>query len=243
MSETYIAYACARVRRAPSSLQEVLDEFAIKRQLRVIHQAARKRRLVRLADRVDVTTTAGTKFVERPAFLHALELARASKATLVIEDVGALFRHLDAESATKCMITLSTLDVPLLEASTQQFLNDIDQPAFLARLAVPLADRVLRADRISKGIKTARAPVVTSAATQRASLRRKQLSRQNAKRLAPTIRGIEAARVDGRPLNANALANALNEREVKAPRGGRWTHDSAARLLKLYRGLRASKGK
>jgi hypothetical protein len=147
----HVAFACARVRRAPASRQAVISQFAIQRQLGVMDLAARQRKLSRVAVGLDVSTAAGTKFIERPEFLHAVELARAHNATLMIEEIDSIVRHLDGTSAANCAIALATLDVPVLEASSQQFLKDIDSSVLLARMAMTRASRALRADGIRKG--------------------------------------------------------------------------------------------
>lgn len=237
MSQAYVAFACGRVRRAPTKQDDIRHEFTIQRQLRAIVVAARQRKLRCIGIRADVSTTAGTRFMARPAFLEAIELARANDALLVIEDLGNIVRHLDAKAATADLTSMAQLDVPVLEAATQQHMSEMDGKTLVARIVLSQLSRKMRADAIEAGVEKPRGAAKASAASRGAAHRRKVLAAQNARRLVPVVRAIEGAMPDSQHLNANRLARELNERGIAAPRGGVWTHGSATRLLASYRRL------
>jgi len=238
LPQTYVAYVCARVRRAPRTSEALLKQSSIERQLTVIRLAARQRRLQLVGLRADATTTPDTRFLDRPAFLDAVAVAKDKGAVLLIEDLGMIVRHLEPAEAAKAAITIATLDVQVVEASTQLVLNDCDQKLLLARVTLAAAATQQRAKRIRAGVTKPRAQTDGRAASRQAAAFRKVQALHNAKRLLSTVREIDAERTTDAPLNANALARSLNERGVAAPRGGLWTHGSASRLLTACRRLK-----
>jgi hypothetical protein len=237
LSSGNIGFACARLRRAPTSSSALMQEHAINRQLALIGAVARSERCKCVTLIADFSTTAGTRFVRRPAFLQAVERARSAAAILMIEDIGSIVRHLQWEAASEDVTALLELDVPVFEASTRQFLNRTPRRTLFARAAAAHAAVVLRASAIQRGVGAHRSHPGTAAASKRAASRRRAIALSNARRLAPLVREIAAEGREGDPLNANALARALNERGIRAPRGGEWGHGTAARLMKAVRSL------
>ena len=235
MPRTYVGYVYERVRTAPTSGSALRRIHGVDRQLRIIAAAADERSLHRLRMYTDAATTAGARFFERPLFLEALDMARSKGAILVVEDVATMLRHLDHQSAVQGVIAIANLDVPVLEIATQTILNVADQKRLISRVRLAGTTRRLKGERIKAGIKEPRPSELPSAASSKASDNRRRHAKRNAKRLAPIVRDIEAQLPGGKLLNANALATLLNERGINAPRGGAWTHGSAARLLKAFR--------
>src|SRR4051794_19635134 len=184
---TTVLFACARVRRAPTTPRELVKQFAIQRQLLVMRSAAQHRGLGVLTSKADVSTTPGTRFLERPAFLEALALAKAQGAALLIEDLGTLVRHLDSKDAVATAIAVASLDVPIIEAATHLVLNNCDPKLLMARMALAQASRQQRAKHIQAGVRKPRAKTDAKAASLRAAQRRTNGARQNARRLMPMV--------------------------------------------------------
>jgi hypothetical protein len=235
LSRSYVAFACARVRHAPTRATSLTKQHAINRQLKLIQIIAQRLGFEPVAQFADCSTTAGTRFLRRPTFLQAVERAKSSDAILMIEDVGWLFRHLEKEATTEDVRRLLALDVPVLEASTGLLVSETPRRVIAARVTAAQAAVRVRASAIQRGIKRPRSHSKTKAASKRAAARRRAMAVANAHLLAPLVGEIEAERSANDPLNANALATALNGRGVKSPRGGNWSYGTAARLLKLIR--------
>ena len=66
-------------------------------------------------------------------------------------------------------------------------------------------------------------------ATNPGATARRLKARQDARRLAPVIAEIKAAK--STPMSLQALAKALGARRVRTPRGGKWSATTVGRVL------------
>src|SRR4051794_869342 len=115
---SFVTFACARVRTAPSDGTAVHKQFEIERQRAVMKLATPPQRFRLVAHYADVSTTAGTLFLTRPMFLRAVDRARSERAMLLIDDIGSIVRHLDRDGARHAITSIKALDIDVVEAST-----------------------------------------------------------------------------------------------------------------------------
>lgn len=160
---------------------------------------------------------------DRPALTKAIETCRHQKARLVIAKLDRLSRNL-AFIATlmDSGVEFVAVDNPHANKLTVHILA-----------AVAEHEREMISERTKAALQAAKArgkrlgnPRLSQAA-ELGTAAGKAAADQRAARVLPIIRDLRADGVT----SANAIAAKLNERQVPAARGGRWTHVQVAAVL------------
>jgi DNA invertase Pin-like site-specific DNA recombinase len=160
---------------------------------------------------------------DRPRLEAAIEAAKRRKATLVIARLDRLARDVHfVAGLMKTGVEFVACDMP-------------SATPFMLHIYAAVAEEEARAigARTKAGLQAAKArgkklgaPDPRPAGLRGAAATRARFEAANA-RILPLIRDVQASGIAG----YLAIARALNEREIKAPRGGRWWPSSVRNLL------------
>lgn len=167
---------------------------------------------------------------DRPELRRALALCRVHRATLVIAKIDRLARNVafvsalmesNVEFVAADMPHANKLTVHILAAMAEHEAEAISVRTKLALAAAKARGRKLGGDR-------GNLPAVAALGARTSAEVRRAAAETRARDLAEVIAGLRA---EGH-VSLRALATALNERDIKAPRGGKWSAAQVAALLK-----------
>ncbi|TWG49544.1 hypothetical protein [Aminobacter sp. J44] len=220
----------AYVRSMPRSSKEFAALSAIKAQHKAIRKFASANGVQVLRTFFDATTHRGSHFLNSDVFADAVRFACENDAPLLVGDIKALIASAK-KNVLEVMDRVDLLNCDLFDASTGKSWKNFTgmDRSMIAGEAVSLIKRGRAISRGLGGTIERSASLTENQKRGAASNRRK--AQRRAEKLKPVIEELRASLAPGHALTPSVVASRLNDLQIPATRGGKWTYNTAKRLL------------
>lgn len=222
-------YVFSLVRRKPGSREELLVLPAVARQLNALTRFTKLNGVRIVRSFVDTATYRNSVFTNSPIFTQAVAFADDRRIPLLIADVA----HLIGETGKSAFLAMTSLDAHgelIFDVSSGHYWREFDGAKRLPIVGAAKSQIRTPAKRIGNAAEIDR----TASQRRGATANRTNADRRSAQ-LKPIVEAFEASLPDGQALSPSMLARHLNELELRSARGGKWSHNTAKRLLERVR--------
>lgn len=173
---------------------------------------------------------------DRPALAKALAMCRIHNATLIIAKLDRLARNVAfISNLMESGVEFTAVDFPQANRLTVHILAAVAEHE--AAMISARTKAALQAAKARGVVLGGNRGAFNAENTTRGRLRGLETRQKRAqKRAADLLPVIQSIRNEG-VTSANAIAGALNQRSIPAPRGGAWNHIQVQRVLELASSL------